>query len=205
MKTKKINIFAFPSQTAILFWLVTLTLVGAVAFGISGETPFPIGWLLPVLLLLTVWRFLSRPDLDIRNRRLVPIVDQYPILHESINVLSNRVGLKRTPMILATDTNQRYTMGSFRRWYIVLGIDQLNNLEIQLGNPDEAKRAEAILLHELYHFKNGDYWQTGFLDVLFRSIISLMVWFMFFFGGGVDVLFGISVSIACGTYAASNT
>jgi hypothetical protein len=195
MKTKKINIFAFPSQTAILFWLVTITLVGAVAFGTSSEAPFPIWWLLPVLLFLTVWGFLARPDRDIRNRRLAPIGDQYPYLRESINMLSNRIGLKKTPIILATDANRRYTMGSFRRWYIVLGIGQLYNLEAQLSNPDEAERAEAILLHELYHFKNGDYWQTGFLDVLFRSIFPLMLWFMFFFGGWMFLLALVSQSL----------
>lgn len=86
-------------------------------------------------------------------------------------------------------------MGSFRRWYIVLGIDQLYNLEAQLSNPDEAERAEAILLHELYHFKNGDYWQTGFLDVLFRSIFPLMLWFMFFFGGWMFLLALVSQSL----------
>ncbi|MBK6647464.1 MAG: hypothetical protein IPG44_17250 [Anaerolineales bacterium] len=196
MKTKKVNIFAFPSQTTILFWLVTITLVGAVAFGTSGEAPFPIWWLLPVLLFLTVWGFLARPDRDIRNRKLTPIGDQYPNLRASINMLSIRIGLKKTPIILATDANRRYTMGSFRRWYIVLGTDQLNNLEAQLSNPDEAERAEAILLHELYHFKNGDYWQTGFLDVLFRSIFPLMLWFMFFFGGWMFLLALVSQSLA---------
>ena len=124
MKTKKINISAFPSQTATLFWLVTITLVGSVAFGTSGEAPFPVRWLLPVLLFLTVWGFLSRPDRDIRNRRLAPIGDQYPNLRKSINMLSNRIGLKKISIILATDDNRRYTMGSFRRWYIVLGTDQ---------------------------------------------------------------------------------
>ena len=195
MKAKKINIFAIPSHTAILFWLVTITLVGAVAFGTRGEAPFPIRWLLPVLLFLTVWGFLSRPDREIRNRRLAPIGDQYPNLRESINMLSNRIGLKKTPVILATDANRRYIMGSFRRWHIVLGTDQLHNLEAQLSNPDEAERAEAILLHELYHFKNGDYWQTGFLDVLFRSIFPLMLWFMFFFGGGMFLLALVSQSL----------
>jgi Zn-dependent protease with chaperone function len=196
MKTKKVNIFAFPSQTAILFWLITITLVGAVAFGTSGEAPFPIWWLLPVLLFLTVWGFLARPDRDIRNRMLIPIGDQYPNLRASINLLSNRIGIKKTPIIFATDANRRYTMGSFRRWYIVLGTDQLYNLEAQLSNPDEAERAKAILLHELYHFKNGDYWQTGFLDVLFRSIFPLMLWFMFFFGGWMFLLALASQSLA---------
>lgn len=196
MKTKKINIFAFPSQTAILFWLVAITLIGAVAFGTHGEAPIPIGWLLPVFLFLTLWGFLLRPDHDIRNRRLVPIGDQYPILRDSINILSNRIGLKRTPIILATNANRRYTLGSFRRWYIVLGIDQLHNLESQLSSSDKAERAKTILLHELYHFKNGDYWQTGFLDVLFRSIFPLMLWFMFFFGGWMFLLALVSQSLA---------
>lgn len=117
MKTKKINIFAFPSQTAILFWLVTITLVGAVAFGTSSEAPFPIWWLLPLLLFLTVWGFLARPDRDIRNRRLAPIGDQYPYLRESINMLSNRIGLKKNqlfwqPMLIEDTPWAHFAVGT---------------------------------------------------------------------------------------------
>jgi hypothetical protein len=185
----KINLFAFPNQTAVLFWVIAATLVGAVIIGTSGLAPMPIWWISPVLLFLSLWRFVSQPDRVIRQGMLVFDDEQFPLLRSAIQSFSTQLGLKRIPMILIkNEENRLYTVGSFRRWYIVLSVKTAQELEIQLGLQEKVETANLKIVHELYHFKNGDYWQLGLLTGLFQTIFPLMLWFMMFFGGWILLL-----------------
>jgi hypothetical protein len=189
MKTSKINLFALPSQTAILFGLISATLLGALVFGTAGNAPVPISWLPLAVIFLSLWGFLSRPERDIRRGKLLLVREQFPLTQQAIQYHSKQSGLNRVPEILLDNANEKiYTMGSFRRWYIVLGLIDAQNLETLLSQPDQADIAEAKILHELYHFKTGDYWQLGWLTELFKASFPLMFWFMAFFGGWVFLL-----------------
>ena len=43
--------------------------------------------------------------------------------------------------------------------------------------------AQARLIHELYHFKNGDNWKMGYSKALLRTTFLFMAWMMVFFMG----------------------
>lgn len=189
MKAVKLNLFALPSQTAILFWLIAGTMIGSILFGTAGTAPFPIRWLTPVVVLLSLWGFLSLPDRELRKGKLVLITTEYPLLTNAIRNLSAQIGLKRVPTILLSNENRKMQiMGSFRRWHVVLGKEDVQTLEDLLSQPQNSDLAEMKILHELYHFKNGDYWQLGLLTEMFKTTFSVMFWFMCFFGGWMFVL-----------------
>jgi len=184
MPKPKINLFALPSQTAMLFWLIAFTLLGAILLGSTGSGPIPLVWLPLAIVFLSLRGFLERPSRDIRKNCLTPIGNDFPKLQETIENGAQRIGLKRIPRVLINHKqDELYIMGSFRRWYIVCGLAEAQSLEDRLIDPQSSLPAQAKLLHELYHFKTGDYWQLGYLTELFRATFSLMLWTMSFFVG----------------------
>ncbi|MBK6793012.1 MAG: hypothetical protein IPG80_10845 [Anaerolineales bacterium] len=105
-------------------------------------------------------------------------------MRASIDALAKKIELKHVPQILiGADCDEIYEMGSFRRWYIVFRASKAKNLQELLANPRKAKLAEVQILHELFHFKNGDYWQLGYLAELFKVSFNLMIWVLIFLGG----------------------
>lgn len=182
-KSLKINIFSLPSHTAVLFWLMTTVLLGAMLLGSSGTSVIPMWPLAVIMLLLPIREFLMRSDRDIKKYGLEEAGERFPILQESIRLRSHQIGLKRFPRLLISENGQEiYEMGSFYRWYIVAGNEKAQTLESLLNDPENFNLAEVQILHELYHFKTGDYWQLGYLTELFKVSFNLMFWTMLFFG-----------------------
>lgn len=199
IKPSKINLFALPSQTATLFWLITATLLGAVLIGSFDSGPIPMAWLPFALILLSLRGFLAHPDRDIRQNRLISMNDDFPLLQKNIEDDARRVGLRRIPRILIDknrDADAIRAMGSFRRWYIVCNLPEAQSLETRLVDLPQSSSAHAELFHELYHFKTGDYWQLGYLEELFHTAFSLMLWVMGFFVGWTIVLALAKTAIA---------
>lgn len=188
--TSKINLFALPSQTAILFWLLTGSLLGVILIGSLDPHPITIiGFLPPTLILLSLWGFLERPDREIRQKHLQAAGGRFPLLQKTIEDYAHQIGLKRIPQLLIAERqNEIYEMGSFHHWYIVCGVGRAQVLENELATPTSVQAAQGLVLHELYHFKTGDYWQLGYLDELFRATFHLMLWILAFFWG-VTLLF----------------
>lgn len=185
MQKPRIDLFALPSQTAILFWLITATLLGAILIGLTGGHIIPIWPLALILFLLPLREFMMRPERETRKFGLEsPSGDEFHLLLVLIDTLAQKIELKRVPQILiGADCDEIYEMGSFHRWYIVLRASKAKNLQELLANPRKAKLAEVQILHELFHFKNGDYWQLGYLAELFNVSFNLMIWALVFLGG----------------------
>ena len=184
MSKPKINLFALPSQTAMLFWLIASTLLGAILLGSAGSGPIPLAWLPLAIIFLSLRGFLERPSRDIRKGCLVPIGANFSRLQATIENGARQIGLKRIPVVLISHNQDAlHIMGSFRRWYIVCGLDEAQSMEDKLGDPKSSLPVQAKLLHELYHFKTGDYWQLGYLTELFKAAFGLMLWTMAFFVG----------------------
>jgi uncharacterized membrane protein YecN with MAPEG domain len=191
MQKRHIDLFALPSQTAILFWLITATLLGAILIGLTGGHIIPLWPLALILLLLPLREFMIRPEREMRKLGLFPLPegDEFKELRASIDVLAKKIELKRVPKILiGADCDEIYEMGSFRRWYIVIRASKAKKLQELLVNPRKAGLAEVQILHELFHFKNGDYWELGYLAELFRVSFNLMMWVLVFLGGWVFLL-----------------
>ena len=186
MQRPRINLFALPSQTAVLFWLIVAALLGAMLIGLTGPHIIPMWPLALVLLLLPFREFIMRPEREMDHQcgLISPPDAEFRGLRESIGILSKQIELKRVPQLLINPKRDEiYAMGSFRHWYIVIRAEKAKKLEELLTNPRKIKSAEAQILHELYHFKNGDYWQLGYLAELFKVSFNLMIWVLVFMGG----------------------
>lgn len=189
MRKFRINLFALPSQTAILFWLITAVLLGAMLIGLSGTHLIPMWPLAIALLLLPIREFFMRPDRDIRQYRLEIASQRFPFIQESIRRRAEHIGLKRVPQLLISNSrDETYEMGSYRHWYIIMGLEKAQTLEDFLIDPRKSNLADVQILHELYHFKTGDYWQLGYLTELFKASFNLMLWALFFLVGWGIVL-----------------
>lgn len=197
MPKPKINLFALPSQTAMLFWLLTATLLGMILLGSIDPNPVPIIGLLPLtVILLSLRGFLERPDREIRKKCLQSVGERFPLLRKAIEEDAYLINLKRIPQLLIDEKrNEIYEMGSFTRWYIVCGVEKAQILENWLATPESNRGAQGILLHELHHFKTGDYWQLGYLSELFQATFRLMFWILGFFGGWIFLLALIGSSV----------
>jgi hypothetical protein len=202
MQKPSINLFALPSQTSILFWLITATLLGAMSIGLMGAHIIPMWPLALVLFFLPLREFIIRPSREIRQRGLKVGRNDFPTIQQTIRLKAEQIGLKYVPQLLIDEKQgETFEMGSFRHWYVVLGVKSAQKLEFFLANPQKISLAEVQILHELYHFKNGDYWQLGYLAELFKVSFILFVWVLLFWSGlGIllilarDAFFQFSIS-----------
>ena len=180
-KAVKLNIFALPSQTTILFWLMVTVLLGTVLAGSIGPSPVCIWPLALGLLFLPLRRFLAWPDREIAQHHFRPADDSLAALHKAIAEDAQRIGLARVPhLVIGTDETIFKAFGSFRRWYIAIGREYALHLQSKLTDSNEALAVHARIIHELYHFKNGDYWQVGYARELFRTVAVFLTWVMAF-------------------------
>jgi hypothetical protein len=172
-KNLKLNIFGLPNQTFILFLLITFVLVGSVFLGSTNNGPIPTWPIAIALIILPIRAFLARPEREVIRYKLSLAKDDYI----------------KTPQLLLYDGRKEfYTLGTFRHWYIVIGKEQAQELEEKLTTSKGSSIVEAKIIHELYHFKTGDYWQLGFVTQLLRLTVELMLWVGLFFGSWIILL-----------------
>jgi hypothetical protein len=186
----KLDILALPSQTAILFWLIVAVVLGTVLVGSIGRSPIPVWPLALGLTLLPLRTFLARPERDLARHGLSSAGDDLADLQQAIKVNAVAIGLRRTPqLIVSPNKRPLYTFGTFRHWYIALSHETALRLQASLEDPDQAVVVQAKLVHELYHFKTGDYWQMGYVRELLRTVFLFMTWAAIFFCGYSFLLF----------------
>lgn len=175
----KLNVFALPSQTSIIFGLIVAVLLGTVFAGSIGPSPTPLWPLAIGLLLLPLRELLARPEREFARYGLSAAGDALDDLQRFVENQAKAIDLRRTPK-LVTSSDERLrqprTFGTPRRWYIALDHDVAHRMQEGLADPDIAPQVEAKLIHELYHFKTGDYWQLGYARELLRITFLLMIW-----------------------------
>jgi hypothetical protein len=176
----KLNIFALPNQTTIVFWIIVSVVLSSVLAGSIGTSPIRIWPLAVALLVLPLRAFLARPE----RESIKPPDDDLAGLQEEVQAYAARIGLPRTPRLVISPARRGpYTFGTFRYWYISVSEDEANAWLVKLRDPDTAPSARAKLIHELYHFKTGDYWQLGYAGELLRWTFTVMGWAAAFFVG----------------------
>lgn len=175
--TLKPNIFALPNQTTLLFGMMVAIIWGVILAGSIEVSPVSIRALAVVLFLLPMRSFLAHPEKLLKQLRLIPASKEFAFLQQQLVNYAHEIGLPRPPqLVLGKDTTALQTFGSFRHWYLAMGITQAIELEKGFNASPPDQIAEATLLHELYHFKTGDYWQLGYARELLRLTGLVMIW-----------------------------
>jgi hypothetical protein len=185
----KPDIFALPNQTTILFGLIVTVLLGALILGSIGRSPIPV-WPLTVALLIFSWRaFLQYPEKEIVGEEVLTRNDNFDLLRQTIARLAEKIGLSRLPILTITAKDEIRTVGTFRRWYFLVGYQEAEILQTQLQDAEHSSHAEAKLIHELYHFQTSDHWQMNYTRQLLRYTFLVLGWaILFFFGFGLLLL-----------------
>lgn len=177
----KLNLFALPSQTTLLFALIITMVLGTVILGGLERAPVLIWPLAVGLVLLPLRAFLARPEYNCSQFHLTPAGPDLARLQQAIAAESARINLPRCPgLLVSTLPVPLHTFGSFRRWYIAAGYEDACQLQNALLDPLKAGDARAILLHELHHFKNGDHWKLGYTRELLQTTFALTGWAIVF-------------------------
>ncbi len=191
MKHPRLNLFALPSQTAIVFYLVVAVLWGGIGINMTGAQIIPLWPLGFLLLCLPFYGFLLRPAREQMKYNLQPPAEgEYPRLVRRVAEAARLVGLPRPPILWIDRQRPQpvYSLGTFRRGYIVFSQKQAQILDDWLAHPATAPMADVPIFHELYHFRNGDIWKLGLLVEIFRYGFLVMLWAMLFFLGWGFVL-----------------
>jgi hypothetical protein len=179
----KLNIFALPSQTSILFGLIIAVVLGTLFAGSIAPSPIPIWPLALGPLLLSLRNFLARPEHESTHYRLSPARDDLLCLQQAVKTHAERIGLRRVPRIMVSPKEELATFGTPRHWYIAVNHSKALGWQAILADPDTAPAVEARLIHELYHFKTGDYWQIGYIGELLRLTFLFIAWAAIFLLG----------------------
>lgn len=176
MPNLKLNIFALPNQTTILFSLIVLVILGAIFAGNLGS-PVCIWPLAMGLLLLPLRAYLAWPEREFRANGLSLAGDEFFDLKKIVSEEAQLIGLPRVPKLAIGDDNtELHIFGSFRHWYIALSCCEALHLQVDLQDSRRMLAVRAMFIHELYHFKNGDYWQMGYARELLRLTTIFMAW-----------------------------
>lgn len=185
----KLNIFALPNQTTILFSITVGVLLGALIIGSLNRSPIPV-WLLAVALVFLSFRaFINQMWSEINRHGLQPVGNCFPRLQETIDQNAKVIKLRQSPrLLIGQESKGIYTFGSFRHWYIAVGNPNAKYLESSLQDDELSPAVNAVIYHELYHFKTGDYWQLGILTQVIRQTLNLMLWACAFFTGWAVLL-----------------
>lgn len=160
----RLDILALPSQTSILFWLIFLVIGLPVMLSAVGRS-VPCGPVVIVCVItFTTWDFLSGPERQIRRLQLTETAT-FPALNEHFYSLATNVaGLNRPPRLLISsdEHNGIHSFGTFTRRYVTISQPLAREFENAFNSHILAhhERAEAVLLHELAHFRNGDVWKA---------------------------------------------
>jgi hypothetical protein len=169
MNKPRLNLFALPNQTVLLF--LTILVILGLPLILSGQS-FCAGPIFPIILLLTLWDFLQRPERIRRRYQLDP--EPLPadhLLSQSLQELGAGAGIKQLPLPFVARRLLEHpeVFGTWRRRYLAVPAWMLS-VE---NNDDKAlsSTVRTILQHELAHFANGDVW----LGYFARSFLKMSV------------------------------
>ncbi len=182
--TKKLNILALPSYTAILFALIALVVLGA---ALASVLPGAQLWWPPIvvgLTLLPLRDFWHRPDRFMRARGLKRRDDAET---QALDAETARLGAAlSTParVVIAEAPHRAFAFGTFRRRHIALGRGLASAIAANLTNSDATRRDifRMILAHEVSHFLNRDVslvWLSYGLLKLMMLVALVNLWVTF--------------------------
>lgn len=207
-KVPRLNIFALPDQTTVLV-AILIAIMFATMVGISANAPIGVFWPLTLaLLVLSLRNLLAWPERELWRRGRKTATERHLVVQQRIEELSRELGLRRAPELWIVPDRRflAQALGGGNRRYILVGAAVADNLADYLayGGEEEARIVDALLLHELTHFQQGDTLRVGYADSLLRvgllligwAALFLLGWLLFLAIAGREVLSYSPVDIA---------
>lgn len=177
----RLNLFAFPSLTTLLFALIASVILVAVGASLA-QNPSVLGLMVVLgMVVLPVRSFWRQVDRDLCHLGLATQNNDppEPALLSEIREAAGALGMRRPPrLLIAPGSLMPATVGSWRRRYIALGRSQVDCLA-ELPPPVQ----KALWFHEVAHFANGDHWKVSMARSLLRTTVGFMSWSALFLLG----------------------
>jgi len=175
--TPRLNLFALPSRTTLLFLLIVSVIYIPLFAAFTGNTPVCAPFLLFWMIALPLRHFLRAPRREIETHHLTDTTAADFVLTANVEQAARHIAQVTSPRVMLSPNaaDSARTFGTFRRAYLVFS----NALARAIGNllqgdAAAAARGQAIVLHELAHFRHNDVW----LAALARSVLVVTIGFM---------------------------
>ncbi len=177
MPPPRLNLFALPSRTTLLFLLILVVIYVPILATFFVPSPVCAPCLLLGMILLPLRHFLRDPEQKIAKEQLASPTPDYSLLDETITQTAGETACVQSPRVLVSPNTatSAWTFGTFRRAYLAFSTDMAQEMQRLLkGGSERTAQARAIVLHELAHWRHNDVW----LASLARSVLVVTIVFM---------------------------
>lgn len=183
------NILALPSQTTILVTMLVGVIYGSVIAIVMATGSPLLDVMVPGLLVLSIRLWMAWPEREQRVLRPVPGYRECPKIQVRIAELACCLQIKRIPQLMLTDKPGTLGIyGGWLRWFMVIDRRRAQVMEDALDDPERAPFVDAILIHELHHFRLRDHRIIEYARALLRTSGSFIGWLELFGIGSIVVL-----------------
>ncbi len=178
----KLNLFALPSQTTILFAGIFLVIGVPLLAGFTLRFQVLLPLLPVVVLLFTVWDFLIAPDRQLARLRAAPLPADGNWLTTRVIELAGKVAVP-LPVVRMTDADNvtmPFVFGTWRRRWLIVPAWFFTKWPDGPRDTKDDDDLDVVLRHELAHFANHDAWLTALARSLLKMTVAVAItyWFM---------------------------
>lgn len=174
------DLFQIPSLVTTLFALTILMVLFIVFSSVFTTGGLVCGWWLPIITIsLSFYDWFTGTDRHLRRSDYqAPAPDAYPQLQAAVKRLAPEIGLNTPPEVVISTKHYGVleAFGGVSRQFIGASGSVADLIEADLADPAKAYRPEAVLLHEMAHFVNGDVRLIRVVESSLRQILLFAVW-----------------------------
>ena len=176
----KLNLFALPSQTTLLFAGIFLVIGGPLLAGFALRFQLLLPLLPVVVALFTLWDFLNAPDRQLAVLRAAPLSPTGAWLTEQIVTLAGEVKTAPPSIYISARLDAPLVFGTWRRRWLVIPAWFLVKWPDGPHDPEIDNLLDVVLRHELAHLVNHDGWLTALARSLLKMTVAVagVYWFM---------------------------
>jgi hypothetical protein len=176
----KLNLFALPSQTTLLFAGIFLVIGGPLLAGFALRFQLLLPLLPVVVALFTLWDFLNAPHRQLAALRAAPLPPGEDWLREQIVTLAGKANTRPPAICISARLDAPMVFSTWRRRWLVIPawfLVKWPNGPRDLENDD---LLDVVLRHELAHLVNHDGWLTALARSLLKMTVAVagVYWFM---------------------------
>jgi len=177
MSPPRLNLFALPSRTTLLFFLILVVIYVPILATFFTPSPVCAPCLVLGMILLPLRHFLRNPEQTIEQEQLGAPTADYTLLNDTIGQAARETAHVKIPRVMVSQhaSDGIRTFGTFRRAYLAFSEAMAQEMQrlLQSGSENVA-RARAMILHELAHWRHNDVWFAS----LARSVLVVTIGFM---------------------------